>query len=79
MKKIFILLAIVSIASCMNLEELNPDYYTNFSPPGSIHNHPRANELQDFVDAKVREGLPGLNVMVRTKDGQAWAGAAGSH
>ncbi len=77
MKKILSILLIIAISSCSNLEELGPDYYTSYSLPALAEAHPRANQFQDFVDSKVREGLPGLNVMLRTSDGQAWFGAAG--
>ncbi|MEQ9297901.1 MAG: serine hydrolase domain-containing protein [Cyclobacteriaceae bacterium] len=77
MKKLLFTLLVACVSSCMNLEDLNPDYYTCYSLPEVPIAHPRAGEFQDFVDSKVREGLPGLNMMVRTTDGQAWFGAAG--
>jgi D-alanyl-D-alanine carboxypeptidase len=77
MKKLVIVLLFASVSSCSNLEELIPDYYTCYSLPEAPMTHPRASEFQNFVDSKVREGLPGLNMMVRTTDGLAWYGAAG--
>ncbi|MEQ9167934.1 MAG: serine hydrolase domain-containing protein, partial [Fulvivirga sp.] len=77
MKNFILYLSIILIASCTNYEELKPEDYSCFTLPPIAQDHPRADEFQNFVNAKVREGLPGLNMMVRTTDGQAWFGAAG--
>ncbi len=77
MRNFILYLSIISIASCTNYEELKPEDYSCFTLPPIAQDHPRADEFQNFVNAKVREGLPGLNMMVRTTDGQAWFGAAG--
>lgn len=77
MKKLLLILFVATVSSCMNLEELNSDFYSCYALPDNAQAHPRADEFQSFVEDKVREGLPGLNMMVRTTDGQSWFGAAG--
>ncbi|MEQ9231828.1 MAG: serine hydrolase domain-containing protein [Cyclobacteriaceae bacterium] len=76
MKYTLLLLSILIISSCSNLEDLAPEDYDCVNQ-ADIPQHPRADELQAFVEEKVREGLPGLSLMVRTQDGNSWVGAAG--
>jgi D-alanyl-D-alanine carboxypeptidase len=50
----------------------NPQAY-----PDDSSEHPRAADLQAYLDSAVREGLPGAVLLVRTPGEGTWAGAAG--
>ncbi|MEO9474455.1 MAG: serine hydrolase domain-containing protein [Cyclobacteriaceae bacterium] len=72
-----ILLAGVILFSCNNVTE-SPEYYScqSFRADSSA-SHPKAMEFQSLIDQKIKMGIPGMSIYIKTEDGHTWSGSSG--
>jgi len=75
MKNILALFILITLFACNRKDPyFDPAIYD--CTTSVVNTHPKATDFQSFLEEKVKEGLPGISMLIETPEG-IWTGAAG--